>query len=133
MKQPVVIGKFIAALGMTIAATLGACSGITYAIGFPLPLGTACGFAIALFLFNSLVLLLYLRLLQMNAKTATLSILVAKVIRMLLCVLFIVGYAVLSGDSLLPLIVTTLSLYLATMVQGSVFYVRLEKQIKEIV
>mgnify|MGYP001775093805 FL=1 len=125
------IVKFTWTQGLLLGATGMLAILIVQAFGKAFPFIPVIGCGVALLVFNVFAFLLYFRVLQSMPKTVTMYLMLIKVIRMLLCVMFIAAYGMLGGPSLLTVAATVLAFYLVALVHESIFYVRMEKKLKE--
>ena len=131
MKTNKQIVKFAWTQGLLMVVTGILAMLIVQAFGVTFPLIPVIGCGSALLVFNVFAFLLYCRVLQSMPKSATMYLMLVKVIRMLLCIMFIAAYGMFDGPSLMTVAATILALYLAALVHGSIFYVRMEKKLKE--
>lgn len=131
MRKAREIGKFVITQCIILALLSVMGYAIAQALAYESSLLALCCFAVGLLAFNTASLLVYFRLHRTSPNILPNYLLLAKVVRMLACVCCIVAYAAMDGRALVSVSLNVFVLYVAAMMHESIFYVRLEKNLKQ--
>lgn len=131
VNKAALFGKYVGVMTFVVVVVTVVLYAVATWLHCDFPLGPAIGCGMLLLLYSIVALALYFYIRSHTPKQVTSYLLAMKVARLVLCLAFIVVYAVSGGESTLVVSLSMVVYYLATLVISSYFYIRFEYLLKE--